>query len=119
VWQRKQTLAPLFGGVNQFWVRDVDVSGDTIVAGAPWDAVGGMGNFGAVYVFDRGPGGWVHTAVLTDAEGGSRLFGLRGRLPSAIRRLGMAGVQRLPALKHFFMDEARGMSGTLPSLLQA
>ena len=49
----------------------------------------------------------------------TRLFGLRGRLPSAIRRLGMAGVQRLPALKHFFMDEARGMSGTLPSLLQA
>jgi 2-octaprenyl-6-methoxyphenol hydroxylase len=30
----------------------------------------------------------------------------------------MAGVQRLPALKRFFMDEARGMSGTLPSLLQ-
>ncbi len=49
----------------------------------------------------------------------TRLFGVPGRLPSAIRRLGMAGVQRLPALKHFFMDEARGMSGTLPSLLQA
>jgi len=48
----------------------------------------------------------------------TRLFGVPGRIPSAIRRLGMAGVQRLPALKRFFMDEARGMSGTLPSLLQ-
>lgn len=49
----------------------------------------------------------------------TRLFGIPGRLPSAIRRLGMAGVQRTPALKRFFMDEARGMSGKLPALLQA
>ncbi|MDF8334160.1 UbiH/UbiF/VisC/COQ6 family ubiquinone biosynthesis hydroxylase [Novosphingobium cyanobacteriorum] len=49
----------------------------------------------------------------------TRLFGIPGRIPSAIRRLGMAGVQRLPTLKRFFMDEARGMSGKLPSLLQA
>ncbi len=49
----------------------------------------------------------------------TRLFGVPGRLPSAVRRLGMAGVQRLPTLKRFFMEEARGMSGTLPSLLQA
>lgn len=49
----------------------------------------------------------------------TRLFGVPGRLPSAIRRLGMAGVQRLPALKRFFMDEARGMNGKLPALLQA
>jgi 2-octaprenyl-6-methoxyphenol hydroxylase len=49
----------------------------------------------------------------------TRLFGIPGRLPSALRRLGMAGVQRSPALKRFFMDEARGMSGKLPALLQA
>ncbi|EGD57818.1 2-octaprenyl-3-methyl-6-methoxy-1,4-benzoquinol hydroxylase [Novosphingobium nitrogenifigens DSM 19370] len=49
----------------------------------------------------------------------TRLFGMRGRLPSMVRRLGMAGVQRMPALKRFFMDEARGMSGKLPALLQA
>jgi len=48
-----------------------------------------------------------------------RLFGMPGRIPSAIRRLGMAGVQRLPLLKRFFMDEARGMSGDLPELLRA
>jgi 2-octaprenyl-6-methoxyphenol hydroxylase len=49
----------------------------------------------------------------------TRLFGIPGRLPSAVRRLGMAGVQRSPTLKRFFMDEARGMSGKLPVLLQA
>jgi 2-octaprenyl-6-methoxyphenol hydroxylase len=49
----------------------------------------------------------------------TRLFGIPGRLPSAVRRLGMAGVQRSPVLKRFFMDEARGMSGKLPALLQA
>jgi 2-octaprenyl-6-methoxyphenol hydroxylase len=49
----------------------------------------------------------------------TRLFGLRGRLPSMVRRFGMAGVQRLPTLKRWFMDEARGMSGKLPELLKA
>lgn len=48
----------------------------------------------------------------------TRLFGIPGRVPSAVRRLGMGAVQRLPALKRFFMDEARGMSGKLPELLQ-
>jgi 2-octaprenyl-6-methoxyphenol hydroxylase len=48
----------------------------------------------------------------------TRLFGLPGKLPSAVRRLGMGGVQRLPTLKRWFMDEARGMSGDLPQLLR-
>ncbi|MCJ2184873.1 UbiH/UbiF/VisC/COQ6 family ubiquinone biosynthesis hydroxylase [Novosphingobium sp. 1949] len=49
----------------------------------------------------------------------TRLFGIPGRLPSAVRRFGMAAVQRSGLLKRFFMDEARGMSGKLPELLQA
>lgn len=56
-------------------------------------------------------------AAVTD--GLTRLFGIPGRLPSAARRLGMGAVQRLPALKRFFMDEARGMSGKLPELLES
>ena len=51
-------------------------------------------------------------------DGIVRLFGVPGRLPSAVRRLGMGAVQRAPGLKHFFMNEARGMSGKLPVLLQ-
>lgn len=57
--------------------------------------------------------------VMSVTDGITRLFGIKGRLPSAIRRLGMGAVQRLPALKRLFMDEARGMSGTLPALLRA
>jgi 2-octaprenyl-6-methoxyphenol hydroxylase len=41
-----------------------------------------------------------------------------GRLPSAVRRLGMGAVQRMPMLKRFFMDEARGIGGNLPELLR-
>lgn len=55
-------------------------------------------------------------AAVTD--GINRLFGIPGRLPSAVRRLGMGAVQRLPLLKRLFMDEARGVSGALPELLK-
>ena len=48
----------------------------------------------------------------------TRLFGIPGKLPSAIRRIGMAAVQRTPVLKNWFMNEARGMSGDLPELLR-
>jgi len=58
-------------------------------------------------------------AVMSVTDGINRLFGMPGRLPSAIRRLGMGTVQRVPALKRFFMDEARGMGGNLPELLRA
>ncbi|MCX7864107.1 MAG: FAD-dependent monooxygenase [Novosphingobium sp.] len=55
--------------------------------------------------------------VMVATDSLTRLFGLPGRLPSAVRRLGMSAVQRLPLLKRFFMDEARGISGKLPALL--
>jgi 2-octaprenyl-6-methoxyphenol hydroxylase len=59
------------------------------------------------------------TTVMATTDAIVRLFGVPGRLPSLIRRIGMAGVQRSGWLKRFFMDEARGMSGDLPSLLRA
>ncbi|MEJ5977531.1 UbiH/UbiF/VisC/COQ6 family ubiquinone biosynthesis hydroxylase [Novosphingobium sp. PS1R-30] len=57
-------------------------------------------------------------AVMSVTDGINRLFGVPGRLPSAVRRLGMGAIQRLPVLKRFFMDEARGVSGNLPELLR-
>jgi 2-octaprenyl-6-methoxyphenol hydroxylase len=57
-------------------------------------------------------------AVMSVTDGITRLFGVPGRLPSMVRRLGMGTVQRVPALKRFFMDEARGMGGKLPELLR-
>ncbi len=51
-------------------------------------------------------------------DGLNRLFAVPGRLPAAVRRFGLAGVQRLPPLKARFMAEARGETGQLPALLR-
>ena len=51
-------------------------------------------------------------------DGLTRLFGVPGPGASAIRRFGMAGVQRIEPLKRWFMDEARGVSGDVPALMQ-
>ena len=58
-------------------------------------------------------------STMSAMDGIVRLFGVPGRLPSAVRRLGMSAIQRAPLLKRLFADEARGMSGKLPTLLQA
>lgn len=57
--------------------------------------------------------------VMATTDTITRLFGVPGRIPSAIRRFGMGAIQRLGPVKRMFMDEARGMSGKLPRLLQA
>ena len=51
-------------------------------------------------------------------DGLNRLFAVPGRVPAAVRRFGLAGVQRLPPLKARFMAEARGETGKLPALLR-
>ncbi|WP_296307863.1 UbiH/UbiF/VisC/COQ6 family ubiquinone biosynthesis hydroxylase [Erythrobacter sp.] len=56
--------------------------------------------------------------VALATDGLTRLFGVPGAAASAVRRLGMAAVQRTPVLKQFFMDEARGVSGDLPEILR-
>ncbi len=58
-------------------------------------------------------------SVALATDGLTRLFGIPGRAASAIRRMGMAGVQRVGPLKRWFMDEARGVSGNLPELLRS
>ena len=50
-------------------------------------------------------------------DGLNRLFAVPGRLPAAVRRFGLAGVQRIAPLKARFMAEARGETGKLPALL--
>ncbi len=57
-------------------------------------------------------------AVAAATDGLTRLFGIRGRAASAVRRFGISAVDRLPPLKARFMAEARGESGQLPRLLQ-
>lgn len=57
--------------------------------------------------------------VALATDGLTRMFGVPGKAASAIRRLGMAGVERTPVLKDWFMDEARGVTGDMPELLRA
>lgn len=56
--------------------------------------------------------------VAAATDGLTRLFGIPGRTASAVRRFGLAAVQKLSPLKSAFMSEARGESGDVPKLLQ-
>ena len=47
----------------------------------------------------------------------TRLFGLPGKAPRAVRRFGLDLVGAIPPLKRRFVAEARGESGALPKLL--
>ncbi|TMM50525.1 FAD-dependent monooxygenase [Qipengyuania marisflavi] len=57
--------------------------------------------------------------VALATDGLTRLFGVPGKGASAVRRIGMGAVQRMPLMKRWFMDEARGVTGDLPELLRA
>ena len=56
--------------------------------------------------------------VAATTDGLTRLFGLPGKAPRAIRRFGLDAVAHIPPLKRRFMAEARGETGKLPRLLQ-
>lgn len=56
-------------------------------------------------------------SVAASTDGLARLFGIRGEAASAVRRFGLAAVQRITPLKGFFMAEARGEYGDRPRLL--
>jgi 2-octaprenyl-6-methoxyphenol hydroxylase len=55
--------------------------------------------------------------VAATTDGLTRLFGLPGKVPLAVRRFGLDMVSRIPSLKNRFMAEARGETGKLPKLL--
>lgn len=56
-------------------------------------------------------------SVTIAMDGLVRLFDVPGRLPSMVRRAGLAAIQKMGPLKNRFMAEARGESGALPRLL--
>ena len=59
-----------------------------------------------------------NSLVCAVTDGLNRLFAVPGRVPSLVRRTGLAAVERLPPLKRFFMNQARGETGKLPALLK-
>ena len=63
-WLPEAELVASDGAADDFFGGDVDVSGDTIVVGAKGSDSFAGANSGAVYVFQRGPDGWVESAKL-------------------------------------------------------
>jgi 2-octaprenyl-6-methoxyphenol hydroxylase len=108
-------IHPIAGQGLNLGLRDVGALVEVLVEGQRIGLEPGDAQLLARYERWRGLDSMM-VALATD--GLTRLFGIPGTLPSAIRRLGMGAVQRTPALKHWFMDEARGVSGKLPELLQ-
>ena len=108
-------IHPIAGQGLNLGLRDVGALVDVLAEGMRLGMDPGDAQLLARYEKWRGLDAFM-VALATD--GLTRLFGIPGKAPSAIRRLGMAGVQRMPVLKRWFMDEARGMSGQLPELLK-
>jgi 2-octaprenyl-6-methoxyphenol hydroxylase len=109
-------MHPIAGQGLNLGLRDVGALVEVLTEGARLGLEPGDAQLLARYERWRALDNLTTMAVM---DGIVRLFEVPGRLPSAIRRLGMGAVQRLPVLKTFFMNEARGLSGKLPGLLQA
>lgn len=56
--------------------------------------------------------------VAASTDSLTRLFGVPGKPARALRRLGLAAVERIAPVKTMFMSEARGEAGQLPRLLK-
>jgi hypothetical protein len=68
-WVESQKLTASDGAAGDLFGASVAVSGATIVVGAPGDDIGGNGDQGSAYVFERQGGSWVETQKLTASDG--------------------------------------------------
>ena len=109
-------IHPIAGQGLNLGVRDVGALVEVLAEGARLGLEPGDAQLLARYERWRGLDSFMVAAA---TDGLTRLFGVPGDSASALRRLGMAGVERLPPLKRWFMNEARGMAGDLPELLRA
>ncbi len=107
-------IHPIAGQGLNLGLRDVAALAEVLVDGARLGLDLGDAALLARYQRWRGLD---NLMVSLATDGLTRLFGIPGRAASAVRRAGLGAVQRLPTLKRFFMDEARGESGDLPRLL--
>lgn len=109
-------IHPIAGQGLNLGLRDVGALAEGLAEGMRLGLEPGDAQVLARYETWRGLDAFT-VALATD--GLTRIFGIPGRTASAVRRLGMAGIQRMPTLKNWFMDEARGVSGDMPELLKA
>ena len=107
-------IHPIAGQGLNLGLRDVAALTEVLVEGARLGLDLGDAALLARYQRWRGLD---NLMVSLATDGLTRLFGVPGRTASAVRRAGLGAVQRMPMLKRFFMDEARGEAGDLPRLL--
>lgn len=107
-------IHPIAGQGLNLGLRDVAALTEVLVEGARLGLDLGDAALLARYQHWRGLDSLM---VSLATDGLTRLFGIPGRTASTVRRAGLGAVQRLPMLKRFFMDEARGEAGDLPRLL--
>jgi hypothetical protein len=68
-WSQQAKLTASDGAANDYFGYSVSVSGDAVVVGAYWDAVGANVNQGSAYVFVRTGTTWSQQAKLTASDG--------------------------------------------------
>ena len=108
-------IHPIAGQGLNLGFRDVAALAQVLVEGARLGL-----DLGDRQLLDRYQGwrGLDTLMVAAATDGLTRLYGIPGKLPSAVRRLGMALTARIGPLKDRLMNEARGTSGDLPLLLR-
>ena len=108
-------IHPIAGQGLNLGLRDVAALAEILVEGARLGLEAGDAQLLARYERWRALDSLM---VGASTDGFTRLFGIPGRPARAIRRLGMAAVERISPLKKYFMAEARGELGQMPKLLQ-
>ena len=107
-------IHPIAGQGLNLGFRDVAALVEVIVEGMRLGLDPGDAQLLARYQRWRGLDAMMTSVAM---DGLVRLFDVPGRIPSLVRRAGLAAVQRTSILKNRFMAEARGESGALPKLL--
>ena len=107
-------IHPIAGQGLNLGFRDVAALVEVLVEGMRLGLDPGDAQLMARYQRWRGLDAMMTSVAM---DGLVRLFDVPGKIPSLIRRAGLAAVQRTSLLKDRFMAEARGESGALPKLL--
>lgn len=107
-------IHPIAGQGLNLGLRDAATLAEVLVEGARLGL--DLGDAALLARYQRWRG--LDTMMVAAATDGlTRLFGVPGKAASAVRRIGLGVVQKLPPVKNFFMAEARGETGDLPKLL--
>lgn len=107
-------IHPIAGQGFNLGLRDVAVVAEVLVDGARLGL--DLGDAQLLARYQRWRSADV-MAVTFACDSLVRLFGVPGKTARAVRRFGLATVQRAKPLKDLFMSEARGESGSLPVML--